>query len=135
MSEIIVWEEKYSIGVDLIDNQHKQLIAYLNSYYKALSDGKAKDAVDRVLNGLTDYVGYHFSEEEKLMQSIQDVDFSLHFEEHCNFSSKVLTLKSKSYLDEDVSYELFDFMKDWVIAHFSITDQKFGKIYKDKFLL
>jgi hemerythrin-like metal-binding protein len=130
LSEIIAWDQKYSIGITLIDIQHQKLFGYLNSYYESLSTGKAKDVINKVLDNLINYAVYHFSEEEKVMNSIKGSNFSSHFEEHRNFCLKVSQLKAKVSLGEEISYELFDFMKDWVLTHVLKKKKKIGDAYK-----
>jgi len=127
----ITWNEKYSIGIEEIDSQHKKLFEILNSYYKNLVDSKTigvtNDVMKDTINNLIDYATYHFREEEKLMNSIQGVDFSSHFRQHQDFCLKVATLKGKTFLGNDVSFELFDFVKDWLINHILVSDQQIGK--------
>jgi hemerythrin-like metal-binding protein len=130
MSGIITWDKKYSIGIEVIDNQHQKLVEHLNSYYESILNGKAKDEIDNILEKLIDYAVYHFSEEEKVMNSIKGSNFSSHFQEHKNFCLRVLELKAKAHSGEEVSYELFDFMKDWVLTHILLVDQKIGEAYK-----
>jgi hemerythrin len=131
MSEIIVWEEKYSIGVDVIDKQHQKLFEYVNFYYESVVacqvDGVDKEVVESMIYNLIEYAKYHFAEEEKLMNSIEGVDFSLHFAEHEDFCSEVTLLKVKVFLGENITYELFDFVKNWLLRHILISDQKIGK--------
>jgi hemerythrin len=138
MSGIITWDDKYSIGIELIDNQHQKLFEYLNFYYESLlvdqGDDVTGDLIKNMLNNLTGYAQYHFSEEEKVMNSIKGVDFSSHFDEHKDFCSRVTGLRAKVFLGENITYELFDFMKDWLLTHILLSDQKIGKAYKDKFL-
>lgn len=138
MAEIISWDEKYSIGIEMIDAQHQKLFEYLNFYYESLlacqENGVANDVIKSMLNSLVDYAKYHFAEEEKVMNSIKGVDFSVHFEEHKDFCSKVASFKAKVFLGENITYELFDFMKNWLLTHIMLSDQKIGKAYKEKIL-
>jgi hemerythrin len=138
MSGIITWDQKYSIGVVAIDNQHQQIFEYLNFYYESLIACKenvvADDVIKIMLNNLTEYAQYHFMEEEKFMNSIQGVDFSSHFDEHKDFCSRVISLKTKVFLGEDITYELFNFIKDWLLTHILLSDQKIGEAYRNKLL-
>lgn len=131
MFGIIIWNEKWSIGIEEIDNQHKKLFEILNSYYKNLVDSKTvgvtNDMIKDTINYLIDYTKYHFAEEEKLMGSIQRVDFSSHFRQHKDFCSKIAKLKVTTFLGNNVSFELFDFVKTWLINHILVSDQQIGK--------
>jgi len=136
MSEIIIWNNRYSIGVTEIDNQHKKLFEFLNSYHKSLvapKDGTTvSDAVKSTVDNLIKYTTYHFREEEKLMNSIQGVDFSSHIEQHKDFCSKITTLNTKVLSGKNVSFELFDFIKTWLINHILISDKSIGNALAQK---
>lgn len=56
-----------STGVELVDQQHRQLIDMTNQLEEAARQGRAKHEVDRMLNFLGDYVQQHFSAEERVM--------------------------------------------------------------------
>jgi hemerythrin-like metal-binding protein len=132
----IIWNEKWSIGIEEIDSQHKKLFELLNSYYKNLVDSKTtgvtNDVIKDTINHLVDYTTYHFVEEEKLMNSIQGVDFSEHFAEHQDFCSKIATFKVKMFLGNNVSFELFNFIKNWLINHILASDQQISKVLQRK---
>ena len=136
MSDIITWDEKYSIGHELIDSQHQQLFEYLNFYYESLiacqENGVPGEVIKSMLNNLTEYAKYHFIEEEKVMNSVEGIDFSSHFKEHRDFCSKVTAFTAKMFLGENITYELFDFMKSWLLTHILLSDQKIGKACKGK---
>lgn len=136
MSEIIVWNEKWSIGIEEIDSQHKKLFDLLNSYHKSLVTSKegttVNDAVKSTIDNLIDYTIYHFREEEKLMNSIQGVDFSSHIGQHKDFCSKITTLNTKVLSGKNVSFELFDFVKTWLINHILVSDKSIGNALTKK---
>jgi hemerythrin len=124
MSGIIIWEGKYSIGLQKIDDQHKKLFEFLNFYYDSIALGTSSESTKVTLENLIDYASYHFKDEEKLMSSISGADFSSHFNEHKFFIMKVTELQNKLPSGKKITYELFDFMKEWVLNHILISDKK-----------
>ncbi len=126
MSELIVWEDRYSIGVAKIDEQHKTLFGFLNSYYESLATGKSAEMISLTLRNLIDYASYHFKDEEEWMSIIPGYDSHDHLEQHDDFISKVLELQSLNALGKNISFELFDFMKEWILNHILISDLKLG---------
>lgn len=64
----IEWLDQYSVGVESIDNQHKELFARINKLLDACSQGEGKKVLPEVLDFLGDYVVFHFSTEEKYMK-------------------------------------------------------------------
>ncbi|NCB55450.1 MAG: bacteriohemerythrin, partial [Epsilonproteobacteria bacterium] len=62
-----VWEPAFSVGIAVIDNQHKRIIDYINELNNALVYRDSEKAKE-VLSYLVDYTLSHFSFEESLMQ-------------------------------------------------------------------
>ena len=48
------WNENLAVGVDVIDNQHKGIISRINSLLNAMSQGKGRDEIGKVLTFLAD---------------------------------------------------------------------------------
>ena len=64
---MIQWEDSMTTGVDTIDAQHKQLITWLNDLLSAMSEGRGRKEIEKVLNDLAGYAATHFSDEEDCM--------------------------------------------------------------------
>ena len=69
-SEKIVWNEKYSIGIRSIDNQHKKLFMLVNRLYDLNEETTTKETIRSILYDFSDYMSTHFKEEEEYMRSI-----------------------------------------------------------------
>lgn len=67
-----VWKDKYNIGVQQIDSQHKQLLLTIEELLQAVrTEGEnGKASYKSTMAYLKDYVVMHFSTEEMYMQSI-----------------------------------------------------------------
>ncbi|GAH38184.1 unnamed protein product, partial [marine sediment metagenome] len=63
----IEWDDKFSVGITLIDEQHKMLMQRLNDLSKAIERNQSIGEIVRVLGFLIDYTNFHFSTEEKHM--------------------------------------------------------------------
>ena len=81
----LTWNCSLNIGIDSIDNQHKELFDCLEKLLTAIEDGKSNDEVIKTLDFLEEYVIKHFNEEEEIqnktnyplldIQHIQHEDF------------------------------------------------------------
>ena len=125
MVNIISWEEKYAINVPRIDEQHQILFNYLNEYYDSLANGKSISIIDFTLKKLIDYANYHFKDEEDFMTLLPDYDFHSHKNQHNYFIVKVKEMINMK--KEEINFELFNFMKEWILNHVLITDKKMGQ--------
>ena len=65
---IIEWNETFSVGVQLFDDQHKKLFAMVNGLEVGMKNGDDHAAIEEVLNGLVEYTVTHFTEEEREMR-------------------------------------------------------------------
>ena len=63
----IQWDESMATGVDTVDAQHKQLIAWLNDLVEAIGQGRARSEIQGLLAKLGAYSGFHFGHEEECM--------------------------------------------------------------------
>lgn len=63
----IQWDLTMSTGVEAIDNQHKQLIKWLNDLLAAMSQGRGRSEIQPILAKLGGYAVTHFGNEEDCM--------------------------------------------------------------------
>jgi hemerythrin len=69
-------------GNELIDGQHKELIAKINNLLDSCENGNDKMAAIKTLDYLADYTDFHFGAEEKLQEEIQYPGIEAHKAEH-----------------------------------------------------
>lgn len=122
----IVWQDRFAIGIPVIDDEHKRLVELCNELYKEIMTSKSsgrKDAVRVALKDCADYVQTHFNNEEKLMQVCGYKDFDAHKQQHIEFTKKVLE-KIQNFDNETFasSLEFVKFLYDWVLSHIAHTD-------------
>ena len=126
------WKEKYCIGIDPIDNQHKELIDIISKLEQSLTENKGERRFIETLRFLVDYTKFHFKTEEELMNEIDFPRYVLHRELHNNFIKKIteilVNLKNKK---PTKPVELLDFLIDWVINHVLDEDRHIGVFIRD----
>ncbi len=117
----VVWLEKYDTGIAEIDNQHKQLVDYLNHLSAARASGSAK-AVKDVIDGIVDYTMSHFSFEEALMDQAEYPFTRAHKSVHETFIKRVDKFQTRFKAGEAISEEFYDLLKRWLINHIQRDD-------------
>ncbi len=128
MSEI-VWKEIYSIGIEKIDEQHRELFNLVGkiSDFSSIKTLIMSDLVDELRN----YTQMHFKTEEDLMTKYDYPKLKEHQIEHKEFVKKVESMidesKSSLYI---YTAALSDFIKGWLITHTLGTDLEFGQYLK-----
>lgn len=129
MSEIFRWQSSYSVQVDVLDAQHRHLIALLNDLREAVDSGQGASAADQIFKQLVAYTKYHFGEEERLMAKHDFPGLAAHKLEHDLLTRRVLLFK-KSYDEGNTSLipmSLLIFLQDWLKGHILGTDKQYSE--------
>ena len=125
---LITWSDSYSVNSPEMDAQHKKLVAMINDLHDAMKDGHGKEALGRTLDGLIDYAGIHFADEERLMVKVNFAELPAHKLEHEAFVKKALKLQADFHTDQVVlSFTVMEFLKDWLVNHILKNDKKYGE--------
>ncbi|MBI5055683.1 MAG: hemerythrin family protein [Nitrospirae bacterium] len=124
---LMTWKNDLSVNINSIDAEHKKLIALINELNEAMSSGKGKDIVGKVLNDLIEYTKTHFAHEEKLMAEHSYPGYLPHKKEHDELARQVIDfdrdLKAGKLV---VTVLIMTFLKDWLTTHIKGTDQKYS---------
>ncbi|HIJ59459.1 MAG TPA: hemerythrin family protein [Nitrospirae bacterium] len=131
--EQFIWDNKLSVGVEEIDNQHKKLIELINQLIIKKEENKTdQEYLHSLLSELFNYTIYHFFTEEQIMENISYPDYGKHKAEHVNISSKVIEYFERFNNGEDSLYiEIFEFLKVWLYNHIMNTDNALGKYIQE----
>lgn len=124
--KLINWTDEYIIDGATIDNQHKKLISLINRLYISFNEGKANDEIGTIIDELIDYTVFHFSTEEDLFEKINFFEKDKHFKQHQDFVEKTKYFRERFLNgEEDLSYEVMAFMRDWLQKHILHSDMKY----------
>ena len=130
MSELFEWSDGYSVGVQEIDEQHKELVGLLNQLHSAIREHHGSEASRRILDELADYTRTHFMVEESLMRVSNYPEFENHKRNHEELIAQVQALQEK--LDSGqaaITFELLHFLKVWLTRHINEADKHFGDFF------
>ena len=122
------WSDDYSVGVEKLDDQHKQIFEAINELYIGILALQTPDAAEHAINELLKHAEQHFADEEEHMESIRFPDLEAHKLEHQEFRDKVVDLIAASASDREFSVELLRFSKKWLEDHMLETDMKYSQV-------
>lgn len=136
--DLINWDPKFSIGIPLIDEQHKHLVELCNKLYTEIMESRSKYgnnnnakwqiALAGTLKECVNYVATHFSSEEKLMKLVGYEQFAEHKNRHDEFTKKVLEISAGfNSMNFSDSIKFCKFLYDWVLSHIAHEDKLFVK--------
>ena len=131
----IEWNDNLSVGIDVVDEQHKMLIQRLNDLSKAVEMKQGETEIMKTLEFMIDYTDFHFSAEEKHMaeQNYPGLDYQK--KQHEEFKStlkRIVEDFEEEGLTRSLTTSINTFLFNWLINHIKGVDQKFGKFLKDK---
>ncbi|MCL2092956.1 MAG: bacteriohemerythrin [Treponema sp.] len=131
---VVQWQNSYSVGIRLVDEQHKELIRLTNRLFaNCLADREqSRKVFVEIIREAVDYVGYHFSTEEKLMERVNYPEYAEHKAQHVDFVREVYTRVeefSAGKLRTPLTFVYF--LRDWVLHHIAVCDKKMGQYLLD----
>ncbi len=127
MGNQLVWQDRFNIGVEVIDKEHKKLFNVLNKLFAyGKEEEKSQWVCQEAIKYFRDHALQHFMEEEEYMESIHYAGLETHRRIHNNFREKTLpTLESElirtNYAMESVDHFL-GVCAGWLIGHTLIED-------------
>lgn len=129
----IAWNDRYSVGVHSINDQHKKLVEMINNLYTEFYKGISNEFLMELIKELEKYTVYHFSYEEKFMKLYNYKDFKEHVAEHQSFINELKHYKET--LSKENKKAVIDFatyLKNWLLKHIMGTDKKYSKLFQEK---
>jgi hemerythrin len=130
---LIHWDSSFSVNVAEIDRQHQKLVQMINGLNDAMREGKGKDVLANVIDGLIGYTRTHFGTEEKYFDQFQYPDRDNHKKEHVEFVKKVSEFREKFEKGQiGLSIQVMNFLSDWLRNHIMGVDKKYGPFFNEK---
>ncbi len=126
--KVLVWKNEYSIGVELIDAQHKHLFEIGSSAYELLKSDLSINKYDKILQIIEDlrqYTKFHFLTEEEYMLKIGYPNFLDQKMEHDAFLKKIdfVILNNIDKNQEKYLEDILSFIFDWILNHILQKDK------------
>jgi hemerythrin len=121
------WNDKLSVNVSAMDEQHKRLIYLVNQLHEAMAKREGDSVIKPILASLADYTRTHFTSEEAYLAKVGYADLAKQKAEHAAFVKKLVDLQAKADKSHlGVTLEVMTFLKDWLKNHIMIEDLKYA---------
>ena len=123
----MTWDNRYSVGVATMDEQHNVLFGVLNDLYDAMKKGQAQNVTGPLLKKLADYTRRHFAAEEAVMMSTGYPGLAAHRAKHRDLMQQVDAFAARfERNDVMLGVDLFNFLRDWLSTHIQKEDKEYG---------
>ncbi|MDR1128795.1 MAG: bacteriohemerythrin [Treponema sp.] len=131
---VVKWDDAYSVGVKLIDDQHKELIRMTNELSLGCQKGGSEAEIYfmKVIQGAVKYVKTHFTTEEIIMDRLKYPEYLEHKKQHEEFVAEVLKdVKAFEAGGKLVPLEFAQFLQKWVLNHIAKSDKRWGNFFAE----
>lgn len=118
----IKWNDRYKLGVDFIDKEHKLLLSTMDKLLRLSENEEKSEWVCREgVKYLKNHSIEHFEHEEQYMQSINYSEYEVHKRLHSDFRDNTLPalereMEESGYSTESIRHFL-GVCIGWVVAH------------------
>jgi hemerythrin len=129
----VTWSDRYSMGVKVIDDQHKGLLSFVNDLFNHATgdEYEEREYFKSVIQQAVKYIKVHFETEEKLMLSTNFPGYAEHKMIHDGFTMTVLKSVKDFEAGKRLVLEKFAyFLKDWVLSHVAVEDVKYAEYFR-----
>jgi hemerythrin len=121
---VMTWTSDLNTGIDVIDNQHKSIVDYINELEVAINQHD-RDVVGHVLVELVDYTMSHFAFEESLLEEAGYKLLKPHKAIHDVFVKRIEAYHQRHKAGEDVSEQLHSMLCTWLVHHIKREDMAY----------
>jgi len=129
----VTWSNTYSMGVKIVDEQHKGLLNFVNDLFNHATgdEYEEREYFKSVIQQAVEYIKTHFETEEKLMTATKFPGYAEHKMIHDGFTMTVLKSVKDFESGKRLVLEKFAyFLKDWVLTHVAVMDVKYAEYFR-----
>ncbi|GAB5605147.1 bacteriohemerythrin [Sideroxyarcus sp. TK5] len=125
-----IWTDQLNVGIDVIDQQHRRIVEYINQLDDARSNGMSNEEISWLLNDLVDYTISHFGFEESLQEEAQYPFLASHRKVHDLFAQRVAEFQRRAEQGEDIVKALNSLLVTWLFNHIKRDDNDYVESVK-----
>lgn len=125
---LIEWTDDLNTGVNIIDNQHRRIVDYINQLYEVQQNKADRQTVAEVMDDLIEYTVAHFSYEESLMAQSGYPMLIPHQRTHQLFIRRINFFAERHKAGENITDDLLGILRKWLLNHIKSEDQDYVSI-------
>jgi hemerythrin-like metal-binding protein len=119
----IPWDEKLSIGIDVIDEHHRYLFDLINDLYEVVAHKRGAREVARLIKSLDAYAKIHFRAEEQMMNHYAYERIDRQLSQHHAFEEKIAEFYEELHDNPFVAqFDALIYLREWLIHHILVED-------------
>lgn len=122
---LIEWKDRYSVGIEAVDHEHRELIDLINRVHGALFAGGGEAAVTAFLGEIYKGISAHFALEERFMREHDYDQLREHKTAHETLLDEIREIMEGYEADPaGSSRRLSEELDAWFTEHFKTHDAR-----------
>ncbi|MDR0908223.1 MAG: bacteriohemerythrin [Spirochaetaceae bacterium] len=126
------WDDGFSVGSSLIDNQHKEILSFINYVADYFRKGKdSEEEFEKIVHMGIQQLENHFCTEEQIMDAAQFAGFTEHKIAHDGIKKeledKLQEVNSTNRAEKMI--EISDMLSAWIVNHIKNYDLKAAECF------
>lgn len=126
----LVWSDDLVLGVNAIDEQHREWIALVQAFELAVTEGRPAEEMRSTLAAAVAYTESHFADEQQVMEEAGYPFLDDHIGQHQLAWDRVHAFASGEVADEEMRRSLAEFLPQWLMLHINTADRQFARWLK-----
>lgn len=122
----MMWKDEYSVGLEEIDSQHKELLDLFSRLMASVNGGRTWSEIHFRIVELRNFADFHFEFEEALMRMFDYPGIDNHANSHRGFFDKLDAIERTSILNQ-VQDEIIELLFYWLSYHIMSGDKAYAK--------
>ena len=119
------WDEKLNVGIEAIDQQHRQIVDYINQLHDAYYGIQSPKKIGKAIDNLVDHALYHFNFEEHLQEVSGYPFLKAHQRAHDIFAKSLTDFQARFRHGEAISKEVDSLLATWFFDHLKHDDSDY----------
>jgi hemerythrin len=127
---LVHWKDRYSVGAELVDDEHRALVARINRLYDQLMAADEPPAVSAFFADLIKAITTHFALEERILREHGYEQLPQQREDFERLLDEMLGLIDEFDCNEDTGREdLAARLEAWLSDHFETHDIRLEDVF------
>ena len=126
------WNSSLAIGIEAIDNQHKQIFEHLLALENSVAKRDPWHILRFLLSQLAEYMKFHLAVEEAMLEIVRYPECADHRQAHARIMEQIAELEEKLQKTGSGA-NLVAFFEDWFIRHVLTEDREYAAYIKEEF--
>jgi len=125
---LVEWQDKFKIGIEEVDYEHRALIELINEYFNAAANKDSNMAVMYFLGEIHSRISAHFALEEKHMRELKYDQYEDHKQDHERLLDDILDIMDEYHDTANLNEKEFgQRLNEWFTQHFRTKDARLHK--------